>query len=68
MKCTRLGRNGGMSEDVYNVIRPTAAFFDAPKYLMEDETHNAPVKKQLMEGMGAKIYTYETAPNSIILE
>lgn len=60
--------NGGMSEEVYQVISPEVAFFDAPQWLMEDETRDAPRKRELMESLGAEIYSYQTAPNYVILE
>ena len=60
--------NGGMSEEVYQVINPEVAFFDAPQRLMEDETRDAPRKRELMESLGAEIYSYQTAPNYVILE
>lgn len=60
--------NGGMSETVYRVVNPKAAFFDAPESLMQNEDLNAPQKRALMESLGSEIYYYATAPNQIVME
>ena len=67
--------NGGLSDDFYKLVKPTKAFFDAPDWLMnninpgtgEPATYDTPEKKQLMEELGAKIYSFETAPNTVII-
>lgn len=68
--------NGGMTEEFYQLVNPKVAFFDAPEWLMKNinpSTGKAgkwdtPEKIKLMEGMGATIYGYTTAPNSIVLK
>lgn len=60
--------NGGMDESVYRIISPKVAFFDAPESLMQNVELNTPAKKALMESLGADIYYYATAPNTIIME
>lgn len=63
--------NGGLSEAFYRLTTPKAAFFDAPDWLMnpkEGESYTTPQNRALMEGMGAKIYSHETAPNRIELK
>lgn len=60
--------NGGMDESVYRTIAPKAAFFDAQESLMQNTELNAPVKRALMESLGAEILYYATAPNKIVLK
>lgn len=60
--------NGGMTEEVYRVINPKVAFFDAPQSLMDNEELDAVRKQTLMEDIGADILYYSTAPNSVILK
>jgi beta-lactamase superfamily II metal-dependent hydrolase len=68
--------NGGLTEEFYQLVSPKVAFFDAPEWLMKNinpSTGKAgkwdtPEKIKLMEGMGATIYGYPTAPNSIVLK
>jgi len=62
--------NGGLKEKFYKLVSPTIAFFDAPDWLLNDPTgtYNTPEKKALMEGLGSEIKSFNSAPNSIILE
>lgn len=57
--------NGGMEEGVYRIIAPRAAFFDMPSAMMQDANLDAAAKRALMEALGAEIYDYATAPNTI---
>lgn len=67
--------NGGLTDEFYACVKPKVAFFDAPEWLMENINPKnkkagkwkTPQKIALMEGMGAKIYGYPTAPNHITL-
>lgn len=63
--------NGGLQESLYRVTEPKAAFFDAPEWLMnpgEGKNYTTPANRALMEGMGAEIFYYATAPNRIELK
>lgn len=63
--------NGGLAESFYQATEPKAAFFDAPEWLMnpeEGKIYTTPANKALMESMGAQIYYYATAPNTIKLK
>ena len=63
--------NGGLSEAFYRLTEPRAAFFDAPEWLMnpgEGLSYTTPENRRLMEGLGAAVYYYNTAPNQIILK
>lgn len=60
--------NGGMSEAVYDIIRPEAAFFDMPLSMIEDTTLNAYVKRAYMQALGSRILDYTTAPNQVVIE
>lgn len=62
--------NGGLSEQFYRLAAPGTAFFDAPEWLMNPEEgtgYTTPANRQLMEGLGATVYYYGTAPNRIRL-
>lgn len=62
--------NGGLSEEFYRLASPRAAFFDAPEWLMnpsEAGRYTTPENRRLMEGLGAEVYDYSTAPNEILL-
>jgi beta-lactamase superfamily II metal-dependent hydrolase len=68
--------NGGLTDEFYQYVKPKVAFFDAPEWLMKNvkkDTGEAgkwktPEKIKLMEDMGATIYGYPTAPNTIVLK
>ena len=60
--------NGGMNPEVYDVVNPEVAFFDAPESLMTDMTLNAWAKKAHMEAMGSVVYDYSTAPNQVVIQ
>lgn len=63
--------NGGLSEEFYRMVHPSVAFFDAPNWLMypeEGSTFTTPKNREIVEGMGATVYSYSTTPNTVILE
>lgn len=60
--------NGGLSEIFYRMVQPKAAFFDTPDWLMypeEGSSYTTPINREIMESMGCKIYSYDTAPNIV---
>lgn len=61
--------NGGLKESFYRSIGAKAAFFDAPDWLMQDTSGRYTTMKNtyLMAECGAKIYSFSTTPNRIIL-
>ena len=61
---------GGLSDDFYQTVAPKIAFFDAPDWLMLDETgrYDNPENAAFMENMGCKIYSFNSAPNSVVLK
>lgn len=66
----QMGHHGfdGPEAEFYELVKPSAAFFDAPAWLMEDETDRSTrEKEQLMQEMGCVIFSYYTAPNQILL-
>lgn len=61
--------NWGISEAFYRQVSPKAAFFDGPASLYEEsQLYDGWKMMKFMKESGAEIYTYETAPNSIILK
>lgn len=68
--------NSTLPDEFYEMIQPKKAFFDAPKWLMENmnkETGEAsyyrnPHYKELMKRLGAKVIAYKKYPYSVILK
>lgn len=64
--------NWGAGEELYRLVKPQAAFFDAPDWLMypsdPESTYTTPDNIALMEGMGSVIYSFSTVPNQIELK
>lgn len=61
--------NGGLSEEFYRMVHPKAAFFDAPAWLFDstEEKYTSQKNREIMEDMGAVIYSFEGAPHSVQL-
>lgn len=61
---------GGLEDYFYESVHPKVAFFDAPEYMMFDETgkFDNPQNKAFMESLGSEIYYFKEGPNSIILK
>lgn len=61
--------NGGLKSDFYKSIGAKAAFFDAPDKLMYDTTgqYTTIENISLMAGQDAKIYSFSTCPNRVVL-
>lgn len=61
--------NWGLTEEFYEIVSPKAAFFDGPASLYEEsQLYDGWKLMNLMNEMGAQIYTFKTVPNSIILK
>lgn len=59
---------GGPGAEFYELVDPKGAFFDAPAWLMEDDTDRSTREKEkLIRDMGRVVYSYYTAPNQILL-
>lgn len=61
---------GGLSDEFYNLVKPQIAFFDAPDWLMYDETgkYDNLQNAAFMKSLDAEIYSFNSAPNTIILK
>lgn len=61
---------GGLKDDFYKRVSPKTAFFDAPDWMMKDETgtYDNPENAQFMESLGSEVVSFNNAPNSIILK
>lgn len=61
---------GGLEDYFYQTVAPKVAFFDAPEYMMFDETgkFDNPQNKAYMESLGCEVYYFKEGPNSIILK
>lgn len=62
--------NGGLKKDFYDMVEPEAALFDAPDWLMHDTTgrYTNPQTTYWMASNGAKIISFATTPNQILLK
>lgn len=60
---------GGLEDSFYKKVQPQIAFFDAPDWLMYDETgkYDNPENASLMESMGSEIRSFNSTPNVITL-
>lgn len=60
---------GGLEDSFYEKVQPQTSFFDAPDWLMYDETgkYDNPENAALMESIGSEIKSFNSAPNTIIL-
>ncbi len=60
---------GGLSDAFYQAVNPKTAFFDAPDWLMYDETgkYDTPQNIAFMENLGCEIISFNSAPNTIEL-
>lgn len=61
---------GGLSDDFYRIVNPQIAFFDAPDWLMYDESgkYDNLENIRFMKSIGCEIYSFNSAPNSIPLK
>lgn len=61
--------NHGLKEDFYRKVNAKGAFFDAPNHMMQDMsgTYDNLQNAMMMIEYGAKIYSYATTPNRIVL-
>lgn len=60
---------GGLADNFYQTVNPSVAFFDAPDWLMYDETgkYDTPENAELMKSMGSTVYSFNSSPNAIYL-
>lgn len=60
---------GGLSDSFYQAVSPQTAFFDAPDWLMFDETgkYDNPQNAEFMKNLGSDILSFNSAPNTIFL-
>ena len=61
---------GGLKDNFYQTVSPKVAFFDAPDWLMLDTTgkYDNPQNAEFMQSLGCEIYSFNSAPNSIVLK
>lgn len=68
--------NATLPDEFYEAIHPKRAYFDAPKWLMnnknketgESSYYTTPHYKQLMEELGAGIYAHRKTPHTVLLK
>lgn len=56
---------GGLNDDFYEAVAPKKAFFDAPDWLMLDQTgkYDNPENASFMESLGSQVISFNSAPN-----
>jgi beta-lactamase superfamily II metal-dependent hydrolase len=62
--------NGGLSQDLYDLVNAETVFFDAPDWLFNPApgtNYQTDKNKLYFENKGAVIYSYATAPNSVTM-
>lgn len=62
--------NGGLSTDLYYWVMADKVFFDAPDWLFNpaaDSSYDTEKNKKYFEMKGNVIYSYSTAPNSVVM-
>lgn len=61
---------GGLKDNFYQAVNPTVTFFDAPDWLMLDTTgkYDNPQNAEFIKSLGSEIYSFNSAPNTIILK
>lgn len=60
---------GGLNDDFYQAVCPNVSFFDAPDWLMYDETgkYDNPENTEFMKSLGSEILSFNSSPNTIKL-
>lgn len=68
--------NSTLPDKFYEMIRPKKAYFDAPKWLMNNQNketgessyYTTPHYVELMKSMGTKIYSHKKHPRTVLLK
>lgn len=62
--------NGGLNDSFYQAVCPQIAFFDAPDWLMYDDTgkYDTPQNISFMENLGSEIVGFNKSPYTVILK
>lgn len=63
--------NGGLKADFYTMCAPSVALFDAPDWVMANTSDDySTVENRILmrKTLGAAVFSFETAPNSLVLE
>ena len=62
--------NGGLTQEFYELVSPKIAFFDAPDWLLYDQSgrYTTYQNMEFMMSLGCEIMSFNSAPNSIVLK
>ena len=68
--------NSTLPDEFYEMVSPNRAYFDAPQWLMNNQNkeigetsyYTTPHYVELMESLGAKIYSHKEKPNTVLLK
>lgn len=68
----QLGHHGnwGLTTDFYDVVNPSAVFFDGPRSLIDDESgkYDGYLLRNYFAAKGIPEYRFTTAPNTVVVE
>lgn len=59
--------NNSVKQVLVECVKPQAAFFDAPEWLVTGENYDTSHNIEMVQILGADYYTYQTAPNVVEL-
>ncbi len=59
--------NNSVTYEFIGLAAPQEVFFDAPQWLVDGEAYDTKQNMEYVQGLGAKVYTYSTAPNRIVI-
>ena len=57
--------NNSITQILMECVKPEIAFFDAPEWLVTGADYDTGQNIKMAEQLGAKVYTYQTAPNTV---
>ena len=68
----QLGHHGnwGLTTDFYDIVNPSAVFFDGPQWLIDDESgqYDGYLLRNYFAAKGITEYRFTTAPNTVVVE
>ena len=60
--------NWGLNKEFYDHVGASVAFMDSPEWLFDpDSDYTAADLKEYLENKGMTVYTFETAPNQVVI-
>lgn len=60
--------NNSITQELVEKVKPQAAFFDAPDWLVKGEEYSTKENMEMLKEAGAQIFSFESAPNAFLFE